>query len=105
MLLNLGDKYRILQSDKWNLSLEKYDDIKDKKTKEVVRQDWVHMGYFGTSLVAALKKYKNETMMDLDQVNVDELINHLKRSDKHIETVVKNIDWNYTYKKDSKEDE
>lgn len=101
MLLQLDDEYRIT-NDKHNYILQKYEDVIDRKTKEVVSKEWKDYGYFGTSLTSAIKKYVNEKIKDSDTLEVKELLAKLDELKLHIEKTVKreNIDFIYTGKKD-----
>lgn len=101
MLLQLDDEYRVV-NDKYNYILERYEDIIDRKTKQPIGKDWKQLGFFGTNLSPAIKKYVNEKIKDSDTLNVSELLERLNELNRHIDKVVKkqNIDFVYTGKKD-----
>ncbi|KON87472.1 hypothetical protein AF332_11965 [Sporosarcina globispora] len=102
MLLKLDDQFRCT-SDKYNWILEKYEPVRDRKNKEIITgYEWKQIGWFGTNLAPAIKKYVNEKIKDSDTLEVKELLVKLDEIKAHIDKVVKkeNIDFVYTGKKD-----
>jgi tetrahydromethanopterin S-methyltransferase subunit G len=91
MLLQLDDKFRVVvDSSKQNFILEKLDDILDKKTKEVVRQDWILCGYHGNSLRSVLLQYRNVSLISDDKLEtINDVFDRLNEIERTIEKVVK----------------
>ncbi|MBD1379072.1 hypothetical protein [Metabacillus arenae] len=87
MELKLDERFSI-KSDKLNFILQRFDDIKDKSTGEVIKQDWKDIGYYG-DLSHAIKRYASEKIKEIDSVEVNELNNKLEELKIHIEKVVK----------------
>jgi hypothetical protein len=89
MELMLDDKFKIVtDSSLQNYILMKLEDIKNKKTNEI-RQDWISLGFFGHSLHSVLKRYRDESLISLGNVTLDEVLNKLTEMDSHIDKVVK----------------
>lgn len=101
MLLQLDNHYRIV-SDKYNFILERNEEVFDRKTKESKGFEYKQVGFFGTNLAQAIKKYSNEKIKDEDKILAQQLLYKLDEINKHIDKVVKkeNIDFVYTGKKD-----
>lgn len=101
MLLQLDGEFRCT-SDKYNWILERYEPVRDRKTKEITGYEWKQLGFFGTNLSPAIKKYVNEKIRDEDNLQVNELLDRLNELSRHIDKVVKksNIEFVYEGKKD-----
>jgi hypothetical protein len=89
MNLMLDSKFKVETDSSFrNYILFKLEDIKDKKTKEI-KQDWVIVGHFGHSFSSLLKRYKDESLINLENTTLEEIKEKLNQIDKHIDTVVK----------------
>ena len=87
-ILNLDDKYRITTIH-LNFVLQKYEEIIHRTTKEV-RYDWKDIGYYGTNLAQALKRYTSEALRDDDgETDVHKVIARLKELEDVIERRVR----------------
>ena len=86
MNLILDERFRI-SSDKHNLVLEKYEDVKDRETGQI-NQKWKDVGYYGT-IEHVLNKYKNERIRDSEASSIEDLVVELKEMKLHISDVVK----------------
>jgi hypothetical protein len=91
MLLQLDEKFRVVvDSSKQNYILEKLDDIIDKKTKEVARQDWLTIGFHGNSLRSVLLQYRNVSLISDDKLEtLHNVLDRLNEIESTIKTVVK----------------
>jgi RNA binding exosome subunit len=90
MLLQLDDKFRIVvDSSKQNYILEKLEDILDKKTKEVNRQDWILCGYHGNSMRSVLLQYRNESLINSNLETINNILDRLNEIERTIEKAVK----------------
>jgi hypothetical protein len=89
MELILDDKFKVTtDSSLQNYILWKLETIKDKKTKEE-RQDYISLGFFGHNFKSLLKRYADESLIDLDNTTLEEIFEKLNQLDKHIDKVVK----------------
>jgi hypothetical protein len=90
-MLQLDNNFRVLvDSSKQNFILEKLDDIVDKKTKEVVRRDWVLCGYHGNSMRSVLLQYRNEALITDNKLEtLNDVLDKLNEVEKTIVKVVK----------------
>jgi hypothetical protein len=89
MNLMLDNKFKVeTDSSFQNYILLKLEDIKDKKTGNV-RQDWIQIGFFGHNFSSLLKRYKNESLIDLENTTIEKVLDKLNELDKRIDKVVK----------------
>lgn len=61
-MIQISDTVRIVKMDKYNLQIEEYRPILDKKTK-TVKYEWRGMGYYGnlkSAILGVIKHYGNE---------------------------------------------
>ncbi|PLR99498.1 hypothetical protein [Bacillus sp. T33-2] len=87
--LQLDDKFRII-TDKLNFILEHYDEVVDRQSKEPTgKYTWKTVGFFGTNLNHALKRYVTESIRSEENCDVSRLVDKLNELSKHIESVVK----------------
>lgn len=95
MNLVLDDNYRIISNDEGrNFILEKLYEVEDRKTQEIKKVFKVK-GYYGRIEHAISSYAKSETIADMDLININDLLEHMKRMDNKIEEVLResNIDW------------
>jgi hypothetical protein len=89
MLLQLDDKFKITtDSSLQNFQLEKLESITDRKTKEI-KHEWKIIGYFGNNLKSVLRRYTDESLLDLENVTLHSVLDKLNEIEKTIETIVK----------------
>jgi hypothetical protein len=89
MELILDDKFKITtDSSLQNYILWKLENITNKKTKET-KQDYITIGYFGHNLSSLLKRYKNESLIDLENTTIEKVLDKLNEVDTRIDKVVK----------------
>jgi hypothetical protein len=89
MELILDDKFKVeTDSSLQNYILFKLEDIKDKKTGNV-RQGWIQIGFFGHNFGSLLKRYKDESLIDLENTTIEKVLEKLNEVDKHIDKIVK----------------
>lgn len=89
MELILDDKFKITtDSSLQNYILWKLETIKDKKTKET-RQDYISLGFFGHNLSSLLKRYKDESLIDLENTTIEKVLDKLNELDMSIDKIVK----------------
>jgi mevalonate kinase len=90
MLLQLDERFRVTtDSSLQNFLLEQLQDIKDKSTKEVVRQDWIIIGYHGNSMRSVLMQYMKTTLINSNLEVINDVLDKLKEVEKTIEKVAK----------------
>jgi hypothetical protein len=89
MELILDDKFKVTtDSSLQNYILWKLETIKDKKTK-VERQDYISLGFFGHNFGSLLKRYKDESLIDLENTTIEKVLDKLNEVDKRIDKIVK----------------
>ena len=90
-MLQLDEKFRVsIDSSRQNFQLEKLEDIKDKSSGEIIRQEYKIVGYHGSSLRSVLLQYKNEAVInDSTLVNIHKVFDKLVEIDNTIIQVVK----------------
>jgi hypothetical protein len=89
MELILDDKFKVsTDSSLQNYILWKLEDITDKKTKET-RQDYISLGFFGHNFSSLLKRYKDESLIDLENTTIEKVLDKLTEVDKRIDKIVK----------------
>jgi hypothetical protein len=89
MILNLDERYKITTTN-MNWVLENLVDVKDKKTDELVKQEWRVVGYFGFHLNHAIKCYVSEVIRnDNSECDVDCLLVKLNEIDEKIDRIVR----------------
>lgn len=90
-MLVLDDRFRVsTDSSLQNFQLEKLTDIKDKSTKEVVRQDWLLIGFHGNSMRSVLNQYVKESLINDQKLEkVNDILDRLNEVEKTIIKVVK----------------
>lgn len=90
-MLVLDDRFRVsTDSSLQNFQLEKLTDIKDKSTKEVVRQDWLLIGFHGNSMRSVLNQYVKESLINDQKLEkVNDILDRLNEVEKTIVKVVK----------------
>lgn len=92
MELQLDEDYKLTtDSSKQNFILMKYEEIRDKKTKEVVRKDWVEAGYHGLSIKSVLLQYAKLTQINLEDSTISQLVDSINNLTKHIDKVAQQI--------------
>ena len=103
-MLVLDDRFRVsTDSSLQNFQLEKLSDIKDKSTKEVVRQDWGIIGYHGNSMRSVLNQYVKESLIgDSKLEKINDVLDRLHEVEKTIIKVVKAENFKLEVKKDDK---
>ena len=90
MLLQIDERFRVTtDSSLQNFLLEQLQDIKDKSTKEVVRQDWIIIGYHGNSMRSVLLQYMKTTLINSNLEVINDVLDKLKEIEQTIERVVK----------------
>lgn len=89
MDLQLDEKYRV-STDQYNFTLEKLEQVKNRKTKET-SQKWITKGHF-SHLEHLLVKYMQEIVKDTDTTDVHNLIKEIRSLREHVSEVAKNID-------------
>ncbi|WP_299831746.1 hypothetical protein [uncultured Metabacillus sp.] len=102
MELKLDARHKIV-SDRMNYILLRLDDVKDKKSGEVIDKKWKEIGHYGLNLGLALKRYTTERIREEDKLIVEELAKVLKGLEQHVEKVVKKENIEFVHKKNDEE--
>lgn len=91
MILQLDDKFKITtDSSLQNYQLEQLTDIIDKKTREVVRKDWIIQGFHGNSMRSVLIQYTKQALITEDNLEtLHNVLDKLNEIDQTIDRVVK----------------
>jgi hypothetical protein len=100
-MLVLDNRFRVsTDSSLQNFQLEKLSDIKDKSTKEVVRQEWSIIGYHGNSMRSVLNQYMKESLISSNLESVHSVLDKLNEVESTISNVVKQENFKLVMKKD-----
>lgn len=83
----LDEKYQVTV-DPRNFILQKLEDVTDKKTKEVVRQDYKNVGYFW-KFEHLLERYATERIREQENTSIEEVKELILSLHRTIERVVK----------------
>lgn len=91
MRLKLDDHFVVtVDSSKQNFQLEQLQDVIDKKTREVVRQEWVVCGFHGNSMRSVLLQYVKESLITEDKLEkINDVLDRLNEIENTIVKVVK----------------
>jgi hypothetical protein len=90
-MLQLDDHFRVsVDSSRQNFQLEQLQDVKDKKSKEVVRQEWSLIGFHGNSMRSVLLQYMKESLITDDKLEtIHNVLDRLNEIENTIVKVVK----------------
>jgi hypothetical protein len=101
-MLQLDDRYKVtVDSSCQNYQLEELQDIKNKQSGEVVRQDFKIIGFHGNSMRSVLLQYVRESLITDDKLNdIHKVFDKLVELDNTIIRVVKKENFKLASKSD-----
>lgn len=101
-MLQLDDKFRVsTDSSLQNYQLEQLIDVKEKKSKEIVRSEWTIVGYHGNSMKSVLHQYVRESLItDNKLAAIHNVLDRLNEIENTIVKVVKQENFKLAAKQD-----
>lgn len=101
-MITLDDKFKVTtDSSLQNFQLEKLEDVKNKQSGDIVRQEYKIIGFHGNSIKSVLHQYAKEAVIDDVQLEtLHNVLDKLKEIDQTIDRVAKKLNIKLETKQD-----